>query len=187
MIFTRIFLPELNQLTNIPLNKSKLAEALGITKQTINTWIKRGNLVFDDTGKMSIDEFNRQLGDKLHPSSKIINEKYIPIFADAVESASNNDDAMLDYHAARTIREIAEARSAEFKLNVMKNDYVEKSQVEKIIFERSRQFRDILMNCSRRVAPEVAPMTDIKQIEQLLEREFRAVLDQFSKLPVVDQ
>lgn len=171
-------------MTDIPLTKAGLAKALGIKRQTINTWIQRGDLVFDKSDKMSIDEFNKQFGDELHPKSKIRDEKYTPIFSAATK---DEEEVALDYHAARTIREIAEAKTAEFKLNILKNDYVEKSQVEKILFERARQFRDILMNCSRRVAPEVAPMTDIKQIEQLLEREFRAVLDQFSKLPVVDQ
>ena len=64
---------------------------------------------------------------------------------------------------------------------------MDREHVDKIIFERSRQFRDILMASSRRLAPELATITDIKQIEQMLEKEHRNVLDQFSKLPVVDQ
>lgn len=171
-------------MTDIPLTKAGLAKALGIKRQTINTWIQRGDLVFDKSGKMSIDEFNKQLGDELHPKSKIKNEKYTPIFSAATK---DEEEVALDYHAARTIREIAEAKTAEFKLNILKNDYVEKSQVEKILFERARQFRDGMVTCSRRLSPELATETDIPKIESLLMNEFRAVLDQFSKLPVVDQ
>jgi len=170
-------------LTNIPLTKAKLAKELGITRQSINTWIKRGDLVFDETGKMSIDEFNRQLGHRLHPVSKIRDEKYSPIFNDLNK---NVEDVDLDFHAARTIREIAEAKTAEFKLNVMKGDYVEKSQVEKIIFERARQFRDGLMTCKRRVSPELAGIESSKDIETILDREFRILLESFAKLPVVE-
>jgi len=90
------------------------------------------------------------------------------------------------YNNARALREKAAALQADADYQKSIGKLVDRDHVDKIIFERSRQFRDILMNCSRRVAPEVAPMTDIKQIEQLLEREFRAVLDQFSKLPVVE-
>jgi len=170
-------------LTDTPLTKAKLAKELGITRQSINTWIKRGDLVFDETGKMSIDEFNRQLGNKLHPVSKIRDEKYSPIFNDLNK---NVEDVDLDFHAARTIREIAEAKTAEFKLNVMKGDYVEKSQVEKIIFERARQFRDGLMTCKRRVSPELAGIESSKDIETILDREFRILLESFAKLPVVE-
>lgn len=166
---------------DIPLTKAKLAKELGITRQTINTWIKRGNLVFDETGKMSIAEFDRQLGDKLHPVSKIRDEKYSPIFKDV-----ETDDTTLDFHAARTIREIAEAKTAEFKLNVMKGEYVERAVVDKIVFERARQMRDGMMVCSRRIAPEIAGKTDITEIEGVIAREFRALLESFSKLPVIE-
>ena len=170
-------------MTDTPLAKAKLAKELGITRQSINTWIKRGDLVFDETGKMSIDEFNRQLGNKLHPVSKIRDEKYSPIFNDLNK---NVEDVDLDFHAARTIREIVEAKTAEFKLNVMKGDYVEKSQVEKIIFERARQFRDGLMTCKRRISPELAGIESSKDIENILDREFRILLESFAKLPVVE-
>lgn len=170
-------------MTDTPLTKAKLAKELGITRQSINTWIKRGDLVFDETGKMSIDEFNRQLGNKLHPVSKIRDEKYSPIFNDLNK---NVEDVELDFHAARTIREIAEAKTAEFKLNVMKGDYVEKSQVEKIIFERARQFRDGLITCKHRISPELAGIESSKDIENILDREFRILLESFAKLPVVE-
>ncbi len=50
---------------------------------------------------------------------------------------------------------------------------VEKKAVEKIMFGRARQFRDGLMTCSRRIAPELAGQTNISEIERLLSREFR--------------
>lgn len=91
------------------------------------------------------------------------------------------------YSNARALREKAAALQADADYQKSIGKLVEREHVDKIIFERSRQFRDILMACSRRLAPELAPIVDIKQIEQILEREHRNVLDQFSKLPVVDE
>lgn len=170
-------------MTDIPLTKAALARELGVKRQTINTWIKRGDLVFDQSGKMSVDEFNKQLGNKLHPVSKIRNEKYSPIFNKAEK---DTEEADLDFHAARTIREIAEAKTAEFRLHILKNDYVEKEQVNKVIFERARQFRDMFLVCSRRIAPTIAGNSDIKEIEKILNAEFKQLLEQFAKLPVVE-
>lgn len=132
---------------------------------------------------MSIDDFNRQLGHRLHPVSKIRQEKYSPTF---LEAKPDTNDIELDFHAARTIREIAEAKTAEFKLNILKSEYVEKSQVEKLIFERGRQFRDGMMSLSRRLAPELAGLDGMKEIESVLDREFRLLLENFSKLPVIE-
>tara|TARA_R110002073_G_scaffold60006_1_gene150843 strand:- start:657 stop:827 length:171 start_codon:yes stop_codon:yes gene_type:complete len=50
------------------------------------------------------------------------------------------------------------------------------------MFERASQFRDGLMTCSRRIAPELAGMEDIKEIEVVLSREFRALLENFVKM-----
>ena len=90
------------------------------------------------------------------------------------------------YNNARALREKAAALQADADYQKSIGKLVDRDHVDRIIFERSRQFRDILMACSRRVAPELATITDIKETEQLLEREFRAVLEQFSKLPVVE-
>lgn len=170
-------------MTNIPLNKSKLADALGITRQTIHTWEKRGDLVFDKTRKMSVDEFNRQLGSKLHPRSKIKKEKYTPI-SNEINTEEKNEDIDLDYHAARTIREIAEARTAEFKLEVLRGDYLAFKLAEKIMFERARACRDALMTSAKRNAPLLAGKKDIADIEEFLVKEYRMILDQFSKMPL---
>ena len=91
------------------------------------------------------------------------------------------------YNNARALREKAAALQADADYQKSIGKLVDREHVDKIIFERSRQFRDILMACSRRLAPELATITDIKQIEQLLEKEHRNVLDQFSKLPVVEE
>lgn len=170
-------------MTDIPLNKASLARALGITRQTINTWIKRGDLVFDSSGKMSVDDFNRQLGDKLHPVSKIRKEKYSPIFNNA---ETETEEAELDFHAARTIREIAEAKTAEYKLNILKNEYIERKYVEKLIFERGRQFRDGVITVSRRIAPKIAGKKSVKEIEELINEEMRQMLHDFAKLPLIE-
>lgn len=96
-------------------------------------------------------------------------------------------DSLQLYSNARALREKAAALQADADYQKSIGKLVDREHVDRIIFERSRQFRDILMSCSRRVAPELATITDIKETEQLLEREFRSVLEQFSKLPVVDQ
>lgn len=95
-------------------------------------------------------------------------------------------DSLTLYNNARALREKAAALQADADYQKSIGKLVDREHVDRIIFERSRQFRDILMASSRRLAPELATITDIKQIEQLLEKEHRSVLDQFSKLPVVE-
>jgi len=87
---------------------------------------------------------------------------------------------------AKALKEKSAALQAAAEHDKFIGDLVEKSVVEKIIFERGRQFRDGMMSLSRRLAPEVAGLDGIKEIEVALDREFRLLLENFSKLPVIE-
>ncbi|NBQ69560.1 MAG: hypothetical protein EBU46_12335, partial [Nitrosomonadaceae bacterium] len=87
---------------------------------------------------------------------------------------------------SRALKEKSAALQAEAERQKFIGELVLKSDIEKIIFERGRQFRDGLIALSRRLAPELAGLTEITEIEQLLTREHRAVLMEFSRLPVIE-
>lgn len=94
-------------------------------------------------------------------------------------------DEPMTYQEARTKREIAEAALAEVKLMERERELVKLELVNKLIFDRSRQFRDGLMGVARKAAPLVSTKTDIKEIEQILTQEFRHILQEFGRLPLV--
>ena len=88
--------------------------------------------------------------------------------------------------AYRALKEKSAALQAAAEHDKFIGELVLKSDIEKIIFERGRQFRDGLMNLSRRLAPELSGLSGITEIEALLTREHRAIPVEFSKLPVVE-
>lgn len=94
-------------------------------------------------------------------------------------------DEPMTYQEARTKREITEAAIAELKLRELEKEVVRLDLVNKLIFDRSRQFRDGLMACARKAAPLVSGETDIKTIEKILADEFRHILAEFSKTPII--
>lgn len=96
---------------------------------------------------------------------------------------TNNADEL--YKNARALREKSAALQAAAEYEKYMQSLVPKETIEKIIFERGRQFRDGLMTCSRRIAPEISGIESSKEIEEALTREFRALLEDFTKLPVI--
>lgn len=64
---------------------------------------------------------------------------------------------------------------------------VEREYVEKILFERARQFRDQLTTLSRRLAPSITVIQNPREVEDILSQEFRDILENFSKLPIVEE
>ena len=89
---------------------------------------------------------------------------------------------MDEAHAeARTRREIAEANIAEIKEAELAGKFIEKTAVDRAIFEAARGLRDGMTNCSRRLAAEVATLTTPIECEEIIARELRHLLDAFSK------
>lgn len=96
------------------------------------------------------------------------------------------DDAEILYRNARALREKAAALQSAAEHSKYIGDLVERDQVNKLVFDRARQFRGGLLASARRIAPQVAATQDIKLVELILNNEMRSILDQFSKMPVIE-
>lgn len=80
------------------------------------------------------------------------------------------------YDSSRARREAAEAETAELKLAEMSGKFLLKADVQNQVFEVSRALRDGLMNCSSRIAADVAGLTTAEECEVVIERELNALL-----------
>lgn len=81
------------------------------------------------------------------------------------------------YDTSRARREAAEAATAEIKLAELAGLYLVKIDVDSTVFEVARALRDGLMNCARRIAADVAPLTTADECEAVIEREHRILLE----------
>lgn len=81
------------------------------------------------------------------------------------------------YDTSRARREAAEAAAAEIKLAEMSGQFLLKSDVDSVVFEAARALRDGLMNCARRIAADVAPLSTAEECENVIDREHRALLE----------
>jgi hypothetical protein len=80
------------------------------------------------------------------------------------------------YDSSRARREAAEATLSEMKLAEMAGGLVSKEGVDTKVFEIVRALRDGLMNCARRMAADVAGLSDADECEVVIEREHRQLL-----------
>lgn len=187
------------------MTKTELAKQIGISRELLHRHIKRGCPVDSlesallwreknlDLTQTKIGRITGNNGGKKSESDSQVNDSEI-ISSDLAELVHKVTETQLDletndadelFKNARALKEKSAALQIEAERQKYIGELVEKDVVEKIIFERGRQFRDGLMSCSRRIAPEIAGVTSISQIESALTREFRALLENFANLPVV--
>ena len=190
---------------NNQLTRSEYAEYKGVSKPMVSKWARDGRLVLTPDEKYVLvaesdarirltaslnNSFNEKVGaEEKERINKIIAEKGLTELSGEVNSTQLDleiDDADILFRNARALKEKAAALQAAAEHEKFVGSLVEKEVVEKIVFERARQFRDGVMACSRRIAPDVIGKESIQEIEALIQKELRAMLEQFAKLPVIE-
>ncbi len=90
------------------------------------------------------------------------------------------------FENSRALREKATALQAAADYDKSIGLLVSRELVEKIMFERARACRDLLITSARRMSPLLAGKTDISEIESLLNEEYRALLENFARMPIIE-
>jgi hypothetical protein len=80
--------------------------------------------------------------------------------------------------AARLRREQAEAQMRERDAALQAGELVQRADVQRAAFEISRELRDRLAGCARRIASEVAAIATAEGCEAVIDREHRIWLEQ---------
>ena len=189
------------------MTQTDYAKYKGVHKSRVTQWKKDGRLVFSDDGKfILVAESDVRLketvnlngyANSVHAAAERaeINERIEQekSYEELKNSVSNTQldletkDADELFKNARALREKASALQAAAEHEKFIGSLVEKAAVEKIIFERGRQFRDGVMATSRRIAPEIIGKESLVEIESIIQKELRGMLEEFAKLSVIEQ
>lgn len=89
--------------------------------------------------------------------------------------------ATAGYDVSRAKREAAEAEMAQLKLGELAGRLLVKDEIDAALFEVARALRDGLTNCARRIAGDVAGVSDAGACEEIIDREHRVLLETMSK------
>ena len=166
-------------------SKSQLARELGVSRQAVGDLVKRGVLTEDKDGTIDLELARHALVNRVRPSSKTAQALGSPSLARSAATAplvdEDGDDEIGDYHAAKTIRESAEARIAQLKLAEMRGQVVQKAEVDRAAFEAARALRDGLTNCARRLGATVAVLSTPDECAAAIEREHRTLLQSWAR------
>lgn len=147
------------------LNLKALARAFGVSQVTVRNWIDRG-VPCQKTGKGY--HFNL---------SEVIQwrEKYLQ---DLQQKKGSNPA----FDQARTEREIWRAKTTKLNFEKLEGTLIPVAEVAKEIFESNRIVRDAFLNVIPRTAAILAAQSDPQKVREILEKEFRQVLEHLSNI-----
>lgn len=187
--------------------QTEYAKYKGVHKSRVTQWKKDGRLVFSADGKfILVAESDSRLketvnlngyansvhaaAERAEINARIEQEKSYDELKSAVTNTQldlETKDADELFKNARALREKAAALQAAAEHAKFIGLLVAREDVEKIFYERARQFRDGLMACSKRISTGIIGRESIIEIESIIHKEHREILEQFAKLPVIER
>ena len=159
------------------------AKTLGISRQSAHEAVKRCGIPVVDK-KIDADyattlykkNTRQRVNENKHPATG----PQVPPGRAAGARAGYDIDPSNEvpaYDVSRARREAAEATKAEIQAAELADTFLDKADVDSVMFEVSRALRDALMNCGRRIAADVASLATADECEEVIEREHRAFLE----------
>jgi hypothetical protein len=157
---------------------AKWAESLGISRQQGYAAVERCEIPVTD-GKVDIEYATLLYRRHTRPRAGIKNGNMgaaSTAQGDGENAGGPGPGAGSVYESSRARREAAEAAMAEMKQAEMSGLYLVKEEVDAAVFEIARSLRDGLANCARRIAGDVAGLSNADDCEAVIEREHRLLL-----------
>ena len=180
------------------LSKSAFAERQGWSPSYVTKLSKQGRLITSDDGKfVKVSETLALLSRTSDPAKEAVRqhhkgartERHVgahtkPSAPAGEEGGSGAADPA--YWSAKARREGALADLAEHELAVKRSEYVERRRVESAAYAAGRMLRDAVLGLPTQLSPELANLTDSREIEMKLRAALRKVFEDAARMTADD-
>lgn len=129
---------------------SELARHLGVSRQAIYNLQERGALQRDPDGKLDLDVATAAIAAAVHPFGKTA-----AAVNPAAPATPPSKPASIDYHQAKTLRELTEAKIAKLKLLEMQGKVVPILELEHQLRAAHTSAREFLLAEARPLAQKI--------------------------------
>jgi hypothetical protein len=176
--------------------QATLARELGVKRQAISDLIKRGVITPAADGMLDADMAKLAIAQRIRPSGKTAQAAVgalqpATIAAPPAGSSSAaplagagvdifNPAAATSYHVAKTLREAAEAKLAQMKVEEAQGNLWPRQAATKAIDTAFRALRDDLLLLGRRLAPHLHGAADVPSIQHSIDDAVSELLHAFA-------
>ena len=163
-------------------SQAEFARKYGYSKAAITQFKKAGRLVFVSPGVLDFEASRQRIIDTADPNRADVAKRHAALRNPDVEEDKATVSAN-SFQNAKTVKEKYLALQAKLDYEVSSGLLVEWEKVEKVIADRGIQFKDGLLLMSRKIAPLIVGKDDVREIELIITKEIKAIIEEFRKLP----
>lgn len=169
-------------------SQAELARELGVSRQSIGELVQRHIIEVGADGLIDLDLAKLAIANRVRPSAKTsaaLSPPPPPAPAEqpaTAAPAADPDDAnaATSFHVAKTLREVTEARIAQFKLGELKGELINVSALRTALASMHAQVREHLLQIPDRLAPVLVGQPDQAVIKAQITAEIRTVLERLT-------
>ncbi len=165
-----------------------LAPLLGMSHTTLNKHLRAGKFKAEKGGGFDPDKVRlalKQNGDLVQPSqAKGTRPARSPKKApepDAEELEVTDDSAFRDYNKAKASRERVRLEREQMELAARKLELISATEVKDALGRMISSARSAILLLPAKLAPRVASMSDVREIQVVIDTEMRELLTELSR------
>lgn len=167
-------------------NQSEFAKLIGCQRQYITTLKKDGKIIFNKDGLVDVIKTKKIIKALSDPSKskkviEIPNDIKGNLTDEEINDILENEDPS-NFNQSKSRKEYFLSKIAELNFLKESEKLIETELVELQYFNISRQLRDQVFNIKHRISSQLSIMTDVNEISNLLDKEFRLVFSEIQKL-----
>ncbi len=164
-------------------SQAALARELAVSRQAVNDLVSRGVLVLGADRKLDADEAAAIIRERVRPTGKTAAAVAPPAGSAAPHSlaAPGKTDHAAGYYVAKAQREASEAGIAQLRLEQMQGNLIDRDATVQAVFTAFRMLRNQMLFLPRKLSGQLLNKTSPRDVQQILEAEVRAALDQFQR------
>lgn len=156
------------------MTQAEFAKVLGVTRQQINQYKRKGKLVMSGN-KVDYEESIKRLGDTKDTRGGDRGKM-------SINPKSPMADNQMNLYKARAFKETYSAKREELNYKKEIGELISRTDEEKRAFELAIKLRDRLLGIPDRLAPLVSAEKSEDKNRELLKKEFDLALDDFISL-----
>lgn len=158
--------------------KSEYARHLGVSPAYVTKLIKEGRIILSDDGKhVELEKSDKVLGNRTRKANKNT-DKDESLLENGVLDDDESILSNMTLTEARTLNAVYKARLSKIELDTTLKNLVSKQEVFTQGMEIGTRTRRAFEGISRRVAPELMGIKDIREFRARLDIEINRILDE---------
>jgi hypothetical protein len=164
----------------VTMNQSEYAKHINVSRQRVNELVKSGRLVLNSTGRIIVEDSDRELERTINRAKERSNRKGGDRYGGETKpnpsELQSGPRSRISLADSQILKNIEDAKTKRFLLEKMEGMHVLVSSVEQTYFDLARQLRDMILGLPEKKGDEWHMVRNLFEFKLRIRRDIEEAL-----------